>query len=81
MNEDWPAKDMPNELSLNEAVIYVMKVTGKTRRQAKAMLIEGFRKGRLKLQAHAPDGAIAEIPRELFDGPIQDDEGDWYGLN
>lgn len=72
---------MQDELTLNEAVNYMMKLTGKTRREAKAALVEAFRKGNLKLQAHGPNGEIVEVPKEIFQGVIRDDEGQWYGTH
>jgi nicotinic acid phosphoribosyltransferase len=59
---------MPDDrVLLNDAVKYLMKETGRTRRQAEALLKQELKSGRIRVTGvRADTGEVEEIPVEVF---------------
>jgi hypothetical protein len=57
----------PESMELNEAVEHIMSVTGKSRKQARAALIEACRQGEIKTTGvDARTGERVDVPPEAF---------------
>ena len=54
-------------VSLNDAVKHIMKATGRTRRQAEAMVTQALKAGKVRARGvNAATGEEGEIPVEVF---------------
>jgi hypothetical protein len=56
-----------DRMLLNDAVKYLMKTTGRTRRQAEALIAQELKSGRIRAEGVRTDtGEVEEIPVEVF---------------
>lgn len=75
-----------DSISLNEAIELIMQRRGVSRRTAKRMLLKDLRSGRLRSTGmfvrngpqgeQISDGRRHEVPKEFWEGPFEDAEGD-----
>ncbi|HEY1881234.1 MAG TPA: hypothetical protein VGG68_15005 [Caulobacteraceae bacterium] len=54
------SKKLDDTVSLNEAVKYIMKATGRTRRQAEAMLVQAMKSGDVRVTGVPVDPVTGE---------------------
>ncbi len=65
---------MTDKMSLKEMVDYVMRATGRTRRQARQDILRAARAGKITLHGiNAQTGVDEPIPRHFWDGVEADD--------
>jgi hypothetical protein len=85
MTAEWMCSIMTDDdnywMPLGEVLEEIIKRTGKSRRQAKRMLLKSLRSGELTAVGHKVDQdgrmlGVGRVPAEFWQGPWEDEEGD-----